>query len=205
MTLPQEFAQFISDLTQSLAICSSMVLSTKLIPQFSRQATFLNMHSSFLCLSMSFLKISPHTFELFGHSSSVNSHISKCLSWSHRFVFALQCWFGHFVWSSRTRRRIGIFGLSEPTILILHKGQFRVFWMHFSQKRLLQQGVSTASSKISRQIGHIQRSSARLWAEKYVNLYGPSNFLILESVLLRNLSALLICVAFSANLLCLFS
>jgi hypothetical protein len=42
--------------------------------------------------------------------------------------------------------------------------------MQFMQKRLLQQGVSTASQKISRQIGHSHLSSDKLLALKLLNL-----------------------------------
>jgi len=46
--------------------------------------------------------------------------------------------------------------------------------MQFSQNRLWQQLVSTASLNISKQIGQIHLSSDRLDAEKYENLLGPT-------------------------------
>jgi hypothetical protein len=58
----------------------------------------------------------------------------------------------------------------------LQRGHVGVFLMHYSQKRLWQQGVSTASSNISRHIGQSHRSSERPDAAKYVNLHVPGLF-----------------------------
>ena len=65
-----------------------------------------------------------------------------------------------------------MFGFNAPIILQLHNGHCTVFLMHFSQKRLWQHGVSTASSNISRQIGHSHLSSDREEAAKQVNRIG---------------------------------
>ena len=48
---------------------------------------------------------------------------------------------------------------SRGLILILHNGQVGVLLIHYSQNKLWQQGVSTASSNISRQIGQSHLSS----------------------------------------------
>ena len=129
---------------------------------------------------MSLLRIWPHgpskssseSKSLFGHESGVYWQTFKCLSISPFLTMSSQPSFGQDTESSKTKRLIGMFGLrpSKGLILKLQRGQVGVLLMHYSQKRLWQQGVSTASSYISRQIGQSHRSSERPEAAKYVSL-----------------------------------
>ena len=83
---PHELLHWSSDFGQSLAMCSSMSLRTRRTPQCKRHETCLKRHYCWVCNSRSLRIISPHTW-LFGHSTKVNSQVSRCLSKSHRLTF----------------------------------------------------------------------------------------------------------------------
>lgn len=162
---PQLFLHCISNLMQSSLICSSMSLSGSIRPHSRMQFTILNGHSLNLCSSMFFLRILPQ-ISLFGQDIGVYLHYAKCLSMSPIFDIWLHSSFGQFILNSWTSLLIGMLGRSYPTILKLHRGHVVVCLMQASQNKLWQQGVSTASSKMSKQIGHSHLSSERLLAAK---------------------------------------
>ena len=89
---------------------------------------------------------------------------------SHFLTTCLQFSLPQAIESSITNLLIGIFGLRGPTMRWVHNGQVCAYLIQTIQNKLLQQGVSTASWKISKQIGHSHLSSERLLAEKLLNL-----------------------------------
>ena len=84
-----------------------------------------------------------------------------CLSMSPFLITSSHSIFKQLILNPITSHLIGILGFKAPTIRELQSGHVGVLLIHGSQNRLLQHGVSTASSKISRQIGQTQRSSDR--------------------------------------------
>ena len=93
-----------------------------------------------------------------------------CFSISPFRIMSSQNSLGQETASSITRRRIGMLGFSPSWgfILKLQRGHVGVLFIHASQNKLWQHGVSTASSYMSRQMGQSQRSSESPEAAKYV-------------------------------------
>ena len=108
-----------------------------------------------------------------GHETNVKSHSLMCFSISAIFLICLQPSFGQAMESSSTSLLIGMLGRSWPTIAMLQSGHWAVLMMQRSQKRLWQHGVSTASTYISKHMGHSHLSSERLLAAKYEKLTFP--------------------------------
>jgi len=165
MTPPHLFLHVSYNLGQSYWIWSSISFKGNIKLHLRLHSTILKGQRSFLCWSKSFLIILPQ-ISLLGQITGVNLQSLRCLSISPFLIMSSHEGLMQLTESSWTNLLIGIFGFSCPIILRLQRGQVGVFLMHSSQKRLWQQGVSTASSKISRQMGHNQRSSDKLDAEK---------------------------------------
>jgi hypothetical protein len=165
MLAPQLFLHWISNLVQWSLIWSSISLRGSMRPHSRMQPTTLKGHSFSLCSSMFFRMILPQDSE-FGQEIGVYLHWAKCLSMSPIFEIVEHSSLGQLMDNSCTKRRIGMFGRSCPTIRRLHRGHVVVCLMQLSQKRLWQHGVSTASSKMSKQMGQSHLSSERLLAAK---------------------------------------
>ena len=197
LMLTYSFFHFMISFKQSELMCSSILLKGRSTPQRSWQGTILNSHFSALWELSSLRSIMPQV-SLLEHFTCWKFHLFKCLMRSPFLITFVHFSLMHLMLNSFTSLRIGILGIISFLLkLLLHNGHSQLLiseeftylfcssffllaiTMHFSQNKLCQHGDSTASSKISRQIGHTHRSSLRLLAERQVNLI----FLMMSDVL----------------------